>query len=139
MTTLAQKTAAVTSASANGFLTVASTVGFTVGAFGWLYKTGVTSQYCQIESIPSATQIGVRFVSSEPFNYGRSNVVAFTGGSCTFDQPAQLAPQSVEDSAGTTAARPATPNIGQMYFDTTLGIPVWYNSTAWVDATGTPV
>jgi hypothetical protein len=26
--------------------------------------------------------------------------------------------------------------IGQFYFDTTLNIPVWYNGTAWVDATG---
>ena len=39
---------------------------------------------------------------------------------------------------GATADRP-TQNlqIGQFYFDTTLGIPIWYNGTDWVDATGT--
>ena len=39
---------------------------------------------------------------------------------------------------GATADRP-TQNlqVGQFYFDTTLGIPIWYNGTDWVDATGT--
>jgi hypothetical protein len=39
---------------------------------------------------------------------------------------------------GATADRP-TQNlqIGQFYFDTTLGYPVWYDGTDWVDATGT--
>jgi hypothetical protein len=39
---------------------------------------------------------------------------------------------------GATADRP-TQNlqIGQFYFDTTLGFPVWYDGTDWVDATGT--
>jgi hypothetical protein len=41
---------------------------------------------------------------------------------------------------GTTANRP-TQNlqIGQFYFDTTLGYPIWYDGTDWVDATGTVV
>ena len=39
---------------------------------------------------------------------------------------------------GTTANRPTQSlQIGQFYFDTTLGIPIWYNGTDWVDATGT--
>lgn len=37
---------------------------------------------------------------------------------------------------GTTAQRPATPPQTTMYFDTTLGKPVWYYGTGWVDATG---
>jgi hypothetical protein len=39
---------------------------------------------------------------------------------------------------GVTADRP-TQNlqVGQFYFDTTLGYPVWYDGTDWVDATGT--
>jgi hypothetical protein len=36
----------------------------------------------------------------------------------------------------TTAARPASPVLGQMYFDTTLGEPLWYNGSNWVLATG---
>lgn len=42
---------------------------------------------------------------------------------------------------GNTAGRPASPITGQIYFDTTLSPakPIWYNGTAWVDATGTAV
>ena len=39
-----------------------------------------------------------------------------------------------------TANRPATPFVGQMFFDTTLAVdgkPIWFNGTNWVDATGT--
>jgi hypothetical protein len=41
---------------------------------------------------------------------------------------------------GTTADRP-TQNlqVGQFYFDTTLGYPVWYNGTVWKNASGTTV
>jgi hypothetical protein len=41
---------------------------------------------------------------------------------------------------GTTANRP-TQNlqIGQFYFDTTLGYPIWYNGTVWKNASGTTV
>jgi hypothetical protein len=43
-------------------------------------------------------------------------------------------------SAGITAARPAQQlQVGQFYFDTTLGYPIWYDGTDWVDATGTVV
>jgi hypothetical protein len=40
---------------------------------------------------------------------------------------------------GATASRPgAQLTVGQVFFDTTLGFPVWWNGTTWVDATGTP-
>jgi hypothetical protein len=43
-------------------------------------------------------------------------------------------------SAGTTALRPTTGlQVGQFYFDTSLGIPIWWNGTNWVNATGTVV
>jgi len=35
--------------------------------------------------------------------------------------------------------RPTEPQIGQRFFDTTLGKPIWFNGTDWIDATGTPV
>lgn len=48
---------------------------------------------------------------------------------------------SVSES-GTTAQRP-TSNlwVGRMFFDTTLGKPIWLKTTApvWVDATGATV
>lgn len=46
---------------------------------------------------------------------------------------------SVQQS-GLTAERP-TVNLwtGRPYFDTTLGKPIWYKTTGWVDATGAAV
>jgi hypothetical protein len=41
---------------------------------------------------------------------------------------------------GTTKNRPtAGLSIGQTYFDTTLNIPIWYNGSKWVNASGTTV
>jgi hypothetical protein len=37
---------------------------------------------------------------------------------------------------GETANRPANPSIAQMFFDTDLGQPIWWNGTDWVDALG---
>jgi hypothetical protein len=38
---------------------------------------------------------------------------------------------------GVTGSRPGSPSTGQLYFDTTIGKPIWYDGTNWVDATGT--
>lgn len=38
---------------------------------------------------------------------------------------------------GTYSNRPAIRSIGTMYFDTSLGKPIYWNGTNWVDATGT--
>jgi len=43
------------------------------------------------------------------------------------------------DTADITASRPPMPVTGQRYFDTTLGIPIWYDGSNWIDATGTTV
>ena len=40
---------------------------------------------------------------------------------------------------GTTAQRPTNVDVGFDYFDATLGKPIYWNGTVWVDATGTPV
>jgi hypothetical protein len=43
-------------------------------------------------------------------------------------------------SSGPSAERPVKQLwIGRQYFDTDLGIPVWYDGTDWVDATGIAV
>jgi len=43
-------------------------------------------------------------------------------------------------SSGATADRPTTfLVVGQTYYDTTLGIPIWYNGTVWKNASGTTV
>lgn len=39
--------------------------------------------------------------------------------------------------SGTTAQRPTVGlYTGRMYFDSTLGKPIWYKTAGWVDATG---
>lgn len=38
-----------------------------------------------------------------------------------------------------TANRPVGPALGRRFFDTTLGIPIWFDGTNWVDATGSTV
>lgn len=40
---------------------------------------------------------------------------------------------------GDTASRPASPAIAQQYYDTTLGLPIWFNGTDWTNAAGTVV
>jgi hypothetical protein len=43
-------------------------------------------------------------------------------------------------TAGATEDRPGNSLfIGQMYFDTTLNIPIWWNGKDWVNASGTTV
>ncbi|HEV3340782.1 MAG TPA: hypothetical protein VG125_10515 [Pirellulales bacterium] len=40
------------------------------------------------------------------------------------------------DLQGPTANRPTNAEIGQPFFDTTLNTPLWWNGSAWEDATG---
>lgn len=40
---------------------------------------------------------------------------------------------------GTTATRPPSKAIGQMFFDSTIGKPIWWNGTTWIDSTGIEV
>jgi len=37
---------------------------------------------------------------------------------------------------GTSSNRPQNPGIGQDFFDVTLGKPIWFNGSHWVDANG---
>ncbi|HBF36986.1 MAG TPA: hypothetical protein DDW50_06655 [Firmicutes bacterium] len=38
--------------------------------------------------------------------------------------------------SGTSSERPTDCPIGMMYFDTTIGHPIWWNGFNWIDATG---
>lgn len=44
------------------------------------------------------------------------------------------------EQSGVTADRP-TVNLwtGRTYFDTTIGLPIWYDGTNWIDAAGNTV
>jgi len=61
-----------------------------------------------------------------------------------FNQIDNLTQAVTTPASGTTAERPtntlAAPLvIGQIYYDTTLGIPIWWNGTVWKNASGTTV
>lgn len=40
---------------------------------------------------------------------------------------------------GNTASRPGSPSAGAVYFDTTIGQPIWYSGSNWVNAAGVTV
>jgi hypothetical protein len=61
-----------------------------------------------------------------------------------FTQIDSFTQATVNPLNGSTANRPVsnvqTPlPIGQQYFDTTLGIPIYWNGTVWKNASGTTV
>lgn len=50
--------------------------------------------------------------------------------------PNQVVPRRYVTLNGATAGRPTGSVLGQFYFDTTIGKPVWWSGSTWVDATG---
>lgn len=44
--------------------------------------------------------------------------------------------QLTSSGSGITAARPTVHSVGDVYFDTTLGLPVWWNGANWINAAG---
>jgi hypothetical protein len=62
-----------------------------------------------------------------------------------FTQIDNFTQATVNPLSGTTANRPVDDNvqlplpIGQYYFDTTIGRPIYWNGTNWINAAGTIV
>ena len=46
---------------------------------------------------------------------------------------------SIPDSGATTQRPIENLLVGQQFFDTTLGIPIWWTGTKWINASGTAV
>ena len=109
---------------------------YDTSAGSWKYNVG--SEEAMVIDIDDGT-IGLRAAgigtagASIPFQEVRYN-----GKSHTFYHN-QATSQGVVWQNGSSAGRPAAPVTGQRYFDTTLGKPIWYNGTNWVDAQGTVV
>lgn len=58
----------------------------------------------------------------------------------TVADPVRVGSCAMQTTAnGATENRPGAAISGQMYFDTTLKKPIWFNGSAWVDATGATV
>lgn len=65
-----------------------------------------------------------------------SSFVGVVAAAHASDGVLHVSPDSRTTSSGVTAARPTTLTTGYMYFDMTLGTPIWWNGIAWVDASG---
>ena len=57
----------------------------------------------------------------------------------TMSKVRRLIIDASQPPSGTTAERPVIDIVGFYYFDTTLGKPIFWSGTNWVDATGTAV
>jgi hypothetical protein len=78
-------------------------------------------------------------VINQPPNVAVDQGGAVSPGWTTFFSNAFVILSALTQS-GTTAQRPtAVLWTGRMYFDTTLGKPIWYKTAGWVDATGASV
>lgn len=82
--------------------------------------------------------------------YEKLNVVTYEGSSYMAKKASNnVSPTNTEYwqpigmlgyAYGETEDRPILNLVtGQMFFDTNLGKPIWYDGTSWVDATGTDV
>lgn len=88
----------------------------------------------------TAAKAGDWFIENNPLEYGAAAYVALADGGS--DSNALNYGFIPVIKAGTTADRPATATLkpGSVYFDTTLGKPIWFKSgSTWVDATGASV
>lgn len=47
--------------------------------------------------------------------------------------------EAFSTTSGVTGFRPTVTDVGVPYFDTTLGKPIWWSGSVWVDATGSTV
>jgi hypothetical protein len=57
-----------------------------------------------------------------------------------FNQIDNFAQGALVPASGETAGRPIERlQVGQYYFDTTIGLPIWWNGSDWIDAAGTVV
>jgi len=64
------------------------------------------------------------------------NTVEYDGTTDEFDFAQATTSDVVWDSGST---RPASPQVGQRFFDTSIDTPVWWTGTDWVDGSGTVV
>ncbi|MFA5170432.1 MAG: hypothetical protein WC426_02620 [Sulfuriferula sp.] len=115
--------------NANGTLTAI--------ANGTLTLTASTT--CYIEVNPAGT---VSF-NTTGFTAGNIPLYSVVTGASTVTSYADYRNFAFSfNSGGSTASRPAKPLLYQMFFDTTLGIPVWCQSLSpniWVNSAGVTV
>ena len=103
---------------------------------GWSIAIGVSAN----AGLDEAVAIGrnVATTTASQIRIGSSNTDTFDYLAGKFSLTNSTNAQFVVPPYA-TGSRPASPTTGSHVFDTTLGKPIWYNGTNWVDATGTTV
>ena len=71
--------------------------------------------------------------------HGTLNISAVGQGLEFYDAGLAAWVTSTRPPIGLTAARTTSPRVGEPFFDTTLGIPIWYDGSNWVNASGVTV
>lgn len=90
-----------------------------------------------VDDIITASQDGFLIVQTYSTMANESYIEGNIRLLCSFENIASL----LNDKCGSGGTRPTLNinNKGAMFFDSTLGKPIWWTGTAWVDATGATV
>lgn len=101
---------------------------------------GIVTSFGLVRDVDTAAFVDGAAVYADASGALTTSITASFVGYVLLAHPTQGAilarPTSLDQADGTTAQRPATVSTGFMYFDTTLNAPVWWNGTAWVNASG---
>lgn len=125
-----QNTPAVTHEWLNSYNSTTGVFGQSQPAFTDISGTVAPSQLPD----PTLTTLG-GVEANTPVAHEWVNAINTSG----VPQLSQPTAADVVPASSTTVGRPAGVATGFMDFDTDLGIPIWWNGAAWVNASGTPV
>jgi hypothetical protein len=129
-------------------------------SFGYVHLSSGTELYLASAGAAAAPDSAGRAIFVESDTYGLDTNV--NGGDISLTTQAgvsgtgvrgkiALTAREIDASAtpllhkwqsGATGSRPAglvAGDVGRAFFDTTLGLPIWWNGTVWINAAGTPV
>lgn len=93
----------------------------------------------QTGEVEDGTSGNISLSTGNVTGIGTRGEISLSANAVNFNQ---VESTNVVWESGNTASRPATPVVGQRYFDTdlsTAGLPIWYNGTDWINAAGTTV
>lgn len=105
---------------------------FDIHANGWLNVSDVRIRLYEIFDYISIHKVIGNILATEYGGY-KPSFLTISGG--TVYGKTEFKALSIPN--GTTNGRPVVKKVGEVFFDTTLGKPIWWNGTDWVDATGT--
>lgn len=91
------------------------------------FSTGAISFFCFAQGLPANFKIFIKNIKIEEGDFATSYSLSEN----------QLLGSIANH--GIAAFRPLKPMVGFMYFDTTLGYPIYWNGTKWVNSIGTVV